>query len=57
MTWSSFTAAWDTCAKFKDIYPSGRELCEVMWGDSFEYTSTNEANAYTMWFFDAMNNP
>jgi folate receptor len=53
---ASFTGAWDTCSKFKDIYPSGKELCERMWGDSFKY-EPDEDSAYTMWFFNAMANP
>jgi len=55
-TLAAQVGAWDTCSKFKDIYPSGKELCEKMWGDSFAYEQTEE-EAYTMWFFDAMNNP
>ena len=50
------SAAWDSCRPFKDIYANGKELCEKMWGDSFAY-ETDESKAYTMWFFDAMNNP
>jgi folate receptor len=46
----------DTCAKFKDIYASGTELCEVMWADSFEVVD-DEDKGYTMWFFDVDNNP
>ena len=49
-------AAWDDCRKFKDIYATGKELCEKMWGDSFAY-QTDESKAYTMWFFDAQTNP
>ena len=26
--------SWDTCRLFKDIYPSGKELCEKMWGEA-----------------------
>ena len=44
------------CRKFKDIYATGKELCEKMWGDSFAY-QTDESKAYTMWFFDAQTNP
>lgn len=44
------------CKKFREIYPSGREICEKMWSGSFKY-ETDEAKAYTMWFFDHDNNP
>lgn len=48
--------AWeDNCQPFKEIYADGKELCEIMWGDAFEY-STDEENAYTMWWFGE-NNP
>jgi len=46
--------AWKNCRKFKDIYPSSKELCEVSFGDAFEY-STDESSAYTMWWFDKTN--
>lgn len=46
----------DTCTQFKDIYADGTELCEVMWDGAFEVTADEDA-AYTMWFFDADNNP
>mmetsp|Transcript_38300 Transcript_38300/g.88419 ORF Transcript_38300/g.88419 Transcript_38300/m.88419 type:complete len:297 (+) Transcript_38300:139-1029(+) len=51
----SATAAPE-CRPFKEIYASGKELCEVMWNNAFKY-ETNEEDAYTMWFFDMMNNP
>jgi folate receptor len=54
----SFLAAsafgWDECKPFKEIYPSGKELCEQMWTDSFKYEQ-NEDAAYAMWFFDQVN--
>lgn len=46
----------DTCSPFSEIYADGTELCEVMWDGAFEVTD-DEENAYTMWFFDAENNP
>lgn len=42
------------CRPFHEIYSGGKELCEVMWNDAFEYT-TDESKAYTMWWFDAGN--
>ena len=42
------------CRTFKDIYGGGKNLCEKMWGDSFVY-STDEDNAYTMWFSGSEN--
>ena len=45
---------WDECKPFKEIYPSGKELCEQMWTDSFKYEQ-NEDAAYAMWFFDQVN--
>lgn len=44
------------CRKMKEIYASGREICENMWSGAFKYEE-DEDNAYTMWFFDAHNNP
>ena len=38
-------------------------MCEQMWSNAFKYTEDKDENgddngeAYTMWFFDAMNNP
>jgi folate receptor len=46
----------DTCSPFSEIYADGTELCEVMWDGAFEVTD-DEENGYTMWFFDADNNP
>lgn len=47
------------CRPMSQIYPTGKELCENMWSDSFEYYNSTDADtkAYTMWFFDAKNNP
>ena len=45
---------WDECKPFKEIYASGKELCEQMWADSFKYEQ-NEDAAYAMWFFDQVN--
>lgn len=47
--------AWDeTCSTFGEIYADGKELCEILWDDAFEYT-TDEDKAYTMWWFSADN--
>lgn len=46
----------DTCSPFHEIYKSGTELCEVMWGGAFEVVD-DEDRGYTMWFFDNENNP
>jgi len=46
----------DTCAPFHEIYADGTELCEVMWDSAFKVTDDTEPG-YTMWFFDAENNP
>lgn len=43
------------CRSFEAIYGTGEQLCNTMWGGAFVYT-TDESNAYTMWFFDD-NNP
>ena len=45
---------WDECKPFKEIYTSGKELCENMWSDSFVYEQDEDA-AYAMWFFDQVN--
>mmetsp|Transcript_14592 Transcript_14592/g.17265 ORF Transcript_14592/g.17265 Transcript_14592/m.17265 type:complete len:296 (+) Transcript_14592:67-954(+) len=45
----------DTCMPFHEIYKDGTELCEVMWNNAFEVKDDDKA--YTMWFFDAENNP
>ena len=39
------------CKPFKEIYPTGKELIEIMWGQAFKY-ETNEAAAFTMWWFE-----
>lgn len=44
------------CKKFSEIYKNGKELCENMWGGAFKYEE-NEAEAYTMWHFNADENP
>lgn len=48
------------CKPFEQIYSSGKDLCERIFGDSFLYvntTNTTEYNlAYTMWFF-SFDNP
>jgi folate receptor len=41
----------NSCRRFDQIYANGEELCEVMWNDSFEYT-TDESSAYTFWWFE-----
>lgn len=46
----------DECRTFEDIYANGEALCNTMFGDAFVYT-TEESEAYTMWFFDEGNNP
>ena len=43
------------CKPFSEIYASGKELCENMWDESFTYVENNDAQAYTMWFFDSVN--
>ncbi|XP_035670751.1 uncharacterized protein LOC118412152 [Branchiostoma floridae] len=43
-----------SCKTFEEIYPSGKELCEKMWGDGFVY-ETNLSVGFTMWFFEAEN--
>eukprot|EP00404_Azadinium_spinosum_P029072 CAMPEP_0180672236 /NCGR_PEP_ID=MMETSP1037_2-20121125/65017_1 /TAXON_ID=632150 /ORGANISM="Azadinium spinosum, Strain 3D9" /LENGTH=309 /DNA_ID=CAMNT_0022701351 /DNA_START=115 /DNA_END=1040 /DNA_ORIENTATION=+ len=40
------------CKRFDQIYSSGSDIATKMWGSAFTY-ETNEANAYTMWFFDS----
>jgi len=42
------------CKKFSEIYANPKDLCEKMFDYAFEYT-TDEDNAYTMWFFDDVN--
>lgn len=44
------------CRKMKEIYTGGKQICENMWDGAFKY-ETQEEKAYTMWFFDAHNNP
>jgi len=48
-------AALPECKRFDAIYKSGKELCENMWDGAFKY-ETDEAKAYTQWFFSS-NNP
>ena len=50
----SSASAWEAihgCKPFKEIYADGEELIETMWGKAFKY-SLDEANAYTMWWFE-----
>lgn len=42
------------CKRFDQIYANGSDIATKMWGSAFTY-ETNEANAYTMWFFDSSN--
>jgi folate receptor len=51
---SALATTTPACKRFDEIYLTGKELCENMWDGAFSY-ETNEANAYTMWFFDAQN--
>lgn len=44
------------CRKMKHLYAGGKGICEKMWDGAFKYEK-DEENAYTMWFFDAHNNP
>lgn len=37
------------CKKFSEIYATGKELCENMWGGAFTY-ETNENRGYDMWW-------
>jgi len=50
----ALTTTTPDCKRFDEIYASGKELCENMWDGAFSY-ELNEANAYTMWFFEAQN--
>jgi len=43
-----------TCDTFANIYDDGEDLCNTMFGDAFEYT-TDEDNAFSMWWFEAGN--
>lgn len=40
-----------SCKTFADIYDSGEDLCNTMFGDAFVATA-DEKNAFTMWWFD-----
>ena len=44
------------CQTFGDIYADGKEMCELLWDNSFTYES-NEANAYTWSFAEGEANP
>jgi len=44
------------CKKFGDIYKSGKDVCEVMWGGSFKY-ETDESKGYVMAFTAGTVNP
>jgi len=41
------------CKKFSEIYTDGKTMCENMWGGAF--TATDNVDAYTMDFYQAMN--
>lgn len=46
--------AWENnCSKISEIYTDGKDLCERMWDDAFEYT-VDEDKAFTMWWFDSV---
>eukprot|EP00928_Gymnodinium_smaydae_P011204 TRINITY_DN14162_c0_g1_i2.p1 TRINITY_DN14162_c0_g1~~TRINITY_DN14162_c0_g1_i2.p1 ORF type:complete len:324 (+),score=63.23 TRINITY_DN14162_c0_g1_i2:140-1111(+) len=47
-------SAAPACRRFSDIYADGRDIATKMWGGAFTY-ETDEAKAYTMWFFDKQN--
>ncbi|XP_062516842.1 riboflavin-binding protein-like [Corticium candelabrum] len=32
----------DTCQTFTQFYQNGKGLCEIMWGDSFQYVADNQ---------------
>lgn len=51
---SAQTPTQPQCKRFDEIYTDGKDLCETIFGQAFKY-ETNEAAAYTMWFFDASN--
>mmetsp|Transcript_46846 Transcript_46846/g.85830 ORF Transcript_46846/g.85830 Transcript_46846/m.85830 type:complete len:293 (-) Transcript_46846:30-908(-) len=54
---STLATLWAVeCRPIREIYASGKELCEVMWNQAFKY-EVDEENAYSMWFFDMNNNP
>eukprot|EP01026_Neomeris_dumetosa_P048147 TRINITY_DN4155_c0_g2_i1.p1 TRINITY_DN4155_c0_g2~~TRINITY_DN4155_c0_g2_i1.p1 ORF type:complete len:499 (-),score=60.13 TRINITY_DN4155_c0_g2_i1:133-1629(-) len=44
------------CQKVKDIFQDGKELCELMFDNSFIYYE-DEPNAYTMFFEENQTNP
>lgn len=44
------------CKPVEQIYVDGTNLCKSIFGTSFEVVDDNEPG-YTMWFFDANNNP
>lgn len=44
------------CKRFKDVYTNGKDVCEVMWGNSFKY-ETDETKAYVMTFPEGTENP
>ena len=44
------------CQKFSDIYADGKEMCELLWDNSFAY-ETNEEHAYTWSFEEGEENP
>jgi hypothetical protein len=44
------------CQTFGDIYANGKEMCELLWDNSFTYESV-EANAYTWSFAEGDPNP
>ena len=47
------------CKTYKEVYGSGKNLCEKMWGSSYLYTKENQerSNCYLMWFDPASPNP
>jgi len=46
----------DGCKTFSDIYSNGKDVCEVMWGNSFKYEE-DETKAYVMSFEEGTPNP
>jgi hypothetical protein len=42
------------CRTFKEIYVTGKAMCENMWIGAFKF-EPDPTKAYTMWFFDETN--
>ena len=45
------------CITYEEMYGSGENLCNEMWGSSYKYTEKNGNNCMKFWFLPGSENP